>query len=339
MVTLISDISNYAITSRCNGRCTMCNIWKTEQITEPHIDQISEFFELNQEFLKNLKFIQLTGGEPFLRKDLPDIVSIVHGIAPKCAIWIPTNGLLPDKIIQTTEQILLKDKKANFGITVSIDGIGEVHDIQRGVEGSYKKAVRTLKLLSLLRKNYDFSLTAGFTLSSFNYKYAPLVQKLSYRYNADFSFRPVNISSHYYKNQEKIENNTYAPQTYLNSVARNMVARKGLLRCLTNLAYIRGAQQFIDGRRTLPCTAAHKSIYIDTLGDVYPCIVMDHKLGNIYQNTIPEILQSSDSVKSREIIKELGCPTCWLECEVYRDIKKDWVNLIKSLFWGFNWFF
>lgn len=69
----------------------MCNIWKEDPRPDPTLEQITGFFDENRETLRNLKFIQLTGGEPFLRDDLPEIASIVHEVAPKCMIWLPTN--------------------------------------------------------------------------------------------------------------------------------------------------------------------------------------------------------------------------------------------------------
>jgi MoaA/NifB/PqqE/SkfB family radical SAM enzyme len=58
----LTSISNFAVTSRCNGRCTMCNIWRTEPTEDPTLEQIESFFEENRDFLTDLEFIQLTGG-------------------------------------------------------------------------------------------------------------------------------------------------------------------------------------------------------------------------------------------------------------------------------------
>jgi hypothetical protein len=84
---------------------------------------------------------------------------------------------------------------------LTVRGGGDVHDKQRGVDGSYKKAMQTLLLLSKLKHNYNtLHLFTGFTLTSENCKYAPIVQRISYRHEADFSIRPVNVSEHYYQN-------------------------------------------------------------------------------------------------------------------------------------------
>jgi MoaA/NifB/PqqE/SkfB family radical SAM enzyme len=330
----LSSISNFMVTSRCNGRCTTCNIWKTTPAPDPPLEKIEGFFEENSELLKNLEFIQLTGGEPFLRDDLPSIAEAVHNVAPKCMIWLPTNGLLPEKIEKTTQRILDSYDEPKVGVTVSLDGEGVMHDIQRGIDGSYKKAIETLNRLYKL-KPLGLHISTGFTLTSNNYKHAPIIQKISYQHGVDFSLRPINISEHYYQNMDqKGEFQQDEITESLDAIGYTVNKEKGTLSCLTNLAYLQGAKEFISDKRTMSCSAATESVFIDAYGDVYPCIVMNHKLGNIYQNPLGDVLKSPSSWEAREIIKKLECPTCWLECEAYRDIKKDWMRLFNALIWG-----
>jgi len=308
----------------------MCNIWRTEQTEDPSLDEITDFFMKNRDFLKDLQFIQLTGGEPFLRDDLPEITKVVHEVAPKCMIWFPTNGLLPEKIFDTMSRMINFEGNPRIGVTVSLDGEGEIHDTQRGIDGSYKKAIKTINLLKKL-KEYGVSLSTGFTLTKDNFKQAALIQKISYRHGADFSFRPINISEHYYKNMGENGNLSEEIVPFLDAITYTLKKEKGTIGNLTFLAYIQGAKEFILDKRTLPCSAADESVFIDSLGDVYPCIVMNHKLGNIHENSLKDILSSPSAHEAREKIGKLECPTCWLECEVYRDIKKDWGRLLKAI--------
>jgi len=109
-----------------------------------------------QELPEQPQFIQLTGGETFLRDDLPEIAQAVHSTAPRCMMWFPTNGLLPDKVTKVAKEILDTLDNPRIGITISLDGEGVMHDIQRGLDGSYKKAIETLRNLSEQRKSRDF---------------------------------------------------------------------------------------------------------------------------------------------------------------------------------------
>ena len=312
----------------------MCNIWRIEPTEDPPLEKIESFFKENKSFLRDLKFIQLTGGEPFLRDDLPEIAKIVNDIAPNCMIWCPTNGLLPEKIAETTAEMLELIGDNRLGVTVSLDGEGEIHDIQRGIDGSYKKAIETLRQLNTLKEKHNFMLSTGLTLTKNNYRQATMIQKISYQCGADFSFRPINISEHYYKNLG--ENGELANDVlpYLDAIAYAIKRERGVLKNLTKIAYIKGAKEFISRKRTMPCSAGDESVFIDTLGDVYPCIVMNHKIGNIHERSLSDILQSPSAWEAREIIQKLECPTCWLECEAYRDIKKDWGKLFDALIWS-----
>jgi MoaA/NifB/PqqE/SkfB family radical SAM enzyme len=337
MIHQIGAISNFQVTDKCDGKCKICNIWNTTPREDPTIEQIQGFFEENQNSLQNLKFIQLTGGEPFLRDDLPEITEIVHEAAPSCSIWIPTNGLQPERIVHLTSLILENINSSRLGISVSIDGDAEVNDIQRGIEGSFKNAVRTIKDLSKLKEKHGFRLSTGFTLTDENYVYAPIVQKMVYRLGSEFSFRPINFSEHYYNNkpQDTIQSSEQI-LPYLDYVAVNLRRQRGAFKVITSLAYITGAKEFIQGKRTLACSAAEDSVYIDTAGDVYPCLVMNYRLGNIYEIKLHEILDSVSAHKAREKIQNLECPTCWLECEVYRDIRKDRKRLLDASMWAIN---
>lgn len=336
----LTAISNFAVTNRCNGRCNTCNIWKMDPQPDPGLDKITRFIHDNRPTLRHLRFIQLTGGEPFLRDDLPAIVAAVQEALPKCMIWIPTNGLQPERTAEMTREMLLNVDDPHLGITVSVDGEGRSHDIQRGIDGSFKLAMATLKALSELKKRHPrLKLSTGFTLTTLNYKQAPIVQKMSYRYGADFSVRPVNISEHYYQNLG--ENRQMSREDMEPVVAQMAYAvknEKGIFKSLTNLAYLQGVKEFIAGGRTLACSAADESVFIDAAGDVYPCIVMNHRLGNAFETPLRSIISSEEAERAREKISRLECPTCWLECDAYRDISRDRVKLLRALLWSFSRF-
>lgn len=77
-----TQIANFAVTYRCNSRCQNCNIWQKEPEDELTLTEIIKFFTVNQDLLKKVKSVQLTGGEPFLRDDLPQIATSITKISP-----------------------------------------------------------------------------------------------------------------------------------------------------------------------------------------------------------------------------------------------------------------
>jgi sulfatase maturation enzyme AslB (radical SAM superfamily) len=121
-------------------------------------------------------------------------------------------------------------------------------------------------------------------------------------------------------------------------MAHTVKSEKGTIMGLTNLAYLQGVKEFIAGGRTMACSAAEESVFIDAAGDVYPCIVMNHKMGNAFQTPLKDILVSAEAESAREKVRKLECPTCWLECDAFRDISGDWARLLRALMWSFNQF-
>ncbi len=197
-------IANFAITYRCNSRCSTCGIWKTGDPTagELTLREIRGFFESEKDFLSEVKSVQLTGGEPFLR---PDVVSIAESIwrnIPGAFIWIATNALLSDVVVSKTEEMLNIPGRGGLGVTVSVDGIGKTHDSQRGVDGGYEKALLTLAWLSEIRsRNHDMSLSVGMTLTPLNQKEITAVRHVAEAHGADYTIRPANVSELYYRNE------------------------------------------------------------------------------------------------------------------------------------------
>lgn len=325
-----TQIANFAVTYRCNGKCKNCNIWQKEPDDELSLDEINQFFTVNRENFRYVKSIQLTGGEPFLREDLPEIADTVTRNIPGIMIWIPTNGLIPDIVKKQCAQMLVNNLK--LGISVSIDGISKVHDEVRGIPGSYKLARKTLSnLISLKKAQPKLKISIGFTLTPENLKEAPIVQRIAYNNGVDFSFRPVNRSDFYYENLPGENINPETVTCVLKSIAYNVVNQKGHLGALTMLQYIIGAQKYLNGERTLSCTAGSRSFFLDPTGDIYPCLVMNQKLGNIRKDSFEYIWGSEKAEEVREKIRKSQCPTCWLECEVYRELMKNKIGLGKTL--------
>jgi len=116
----------------------MCDIWK-----------LKETRELGLEYYKklptSLRDINVSGGEPFLRQDIVELVKILHETCPKARIVISTNGYLTNLIKDKMREIL--KCVPMVGVGVSIDGIGEMHDRIRGIPGGFGLAVNTVKAL------------------------------------------------------------------------------------------------------------------------------------------------------------------------------------------------
>lgn len=185
-----------AVTLRCNSRCLMCDIWKRKsgRGLSP---------EIYKKLPKSLRDIDITGGKPFLRNDLVEIIKVIKNTCPKARILITTNGLLTEKITRNVKEVLNLGPKRLI-ISIAMDGPARVHDQLRGIKGNWKRAVATYKELKKLRSK-RFDCFFGMTLSGKNYQlieetYQELRKDISGLDRNDLHFNIAHYSFHYYQN-------------------------------------------------------------------------------------------------------------------------------------------
>ena len=144
------------LTARCNLKCVHCYAY-TEPKDELNTAEVKSVIDDLAEM--KVPLILFSGGEPLLRRDLFEVASYATEKGLKIAL--STNGTL------ITQEIAQKLKRAGFSyVGVSLDGLKDVHDKFRGVEGAFEKAVEGLKNVK------DVGLLTGvrFTVTKFNLK-------------------------------------------------------------------------------------------------------------------------------------------------------------------------
>ena len=200
----------YEVTDACNSRCKHCNIWRsksTKDLLTP--EEIKEVFSDN--LFKNLKYMIITGGESFLRKDLEDIILSIHEVLPNTRMTLSTNGLLPERVIDVVKTAIKNNICIDVGI--SLDGIGEKHDFIRGVKGNFEKVDSLLQELLILKKEQGdrFTVTIAHTLSNLTADLLLETAKYAKNLNLDFLTQMCEEFS-YYSNLGDIKqsnNNNY----------------------------------------------------------------------------------------------------------------------------------
>src|SRR5512146_3052732 len=155
------------VTKNCNARCGHCLLGSHERHTgELTIDEIEKVSRSMDDML----FFTPTGGEPFLRKDLPEIVKIFHKNNHAPNVGIPTNGSLTSRVVDGTREMLESCPGMDLHIDISIDGVGEDHDRFRGFKGLFDRAIRTYRELRVLEKHYPtFSACIRIAVSAYNH--------------------------------------------------------------------------------------------------------------------------------------------------------------------------
>lgn len=120
------------VTSVCNAKCAHCFYPINQKKNELTLDEI----DLLAKSLPPIRLLLISGGEPFLRQDLPEIIRIYFERCRFFSASIPTNGYSPDMACRAVEKICGVSPDLSLGVTVSIDGFREFHDRMRGVPGS-----------------------------------------------------------------------------------------------------------------------------------------------------------------------------------------------------------
>ena len=163
------DALTFFVTKRCNERCEHCFYW-TELNTGRSELTLEEIEKIAASMTSGLGSIALTGGEPFLRKDLREICKVFHEKSQTRAIGIASNGYWPDRIQETCEWVLSECKLERFNLQISLDGLEETHDEIRKVPKAFARAIETIKILSELKKKHEnFSVNTSLAIQPRNY--------------------------------------------------------------------------------------------------------------------------------------------------------------------------
>ena len=315
----------YIVTYKCNFKCVMCNVWQKSTDNELSLEQIREFFTKSNQF----SWINLSGGEIFLRKDLPDIVKIIFENCKHLYLLdFPTNGFHTEFIVDTVKKILTVYKPPKLLVTVSLDGPPILHEQIRKVPGSWDRAVETFKQLLRLRSS-RFNVFFGMTLQSLNMdRFNDTLQAVNRQIkkvgHSDFHINLIQNSPHYYGNTDspELENNQKL-SLRLNSMIR---PRKNFLFNVVEFleARYRHLSKIYLDKHTIPipCQALSASFFMDPAGNIYPCSIYGRRLGNIIDFDY-DIYKLWDTPLRRELRQEIlqgKCPHCWSPCEAYQSI-------------------
>jgi len=161
------------VTDRCDLKCAHCFCWRdlNKGGGEFSLEELRRVLPTMGRF----SFVSLTGGEPFLRDDLPAVAGLLAGVNGVRRISIPTNGYHTQRVLAQTGRLLAAcGPGVSVLVKVSLDGLGEGHDEIRGVKGSFDRAVATLSGLKRLSRRHP-NLRAGvlLTVSKLNERSLP----------------------------------------------------------------------------------------------------------------------------------------------------------------------
>lgn len=287
------------VTYRCPMRCKMCNIWENPTKLEEELKP-EEYKKLPQ-----CNAINVTGGEPFVREDLEEIIKILRTKTKR--IVISSSGYFEDRIIQ------LFEKYPDLGIRISIEGLSQKNDELRGRAGGFDKGLRTLlRLQEMGIKDIGF----GITVSNNNSADMLSLYALAKQLKLQFATAAFHNSFYFHKYDNKITNLEEVEGNFRKLIDKLLKEKhpKSWARAYFNyglINYIRG------NKRLLPCEAGTENFFIDPFGRVLPCNGMEEDkwfdtFGNIKDvNSFDELWNTGKAKEIREHVRH--CPkNCWM---------------------------
>lgn len=293
------------VTYRCNARCTMCNRYKAPSKPEE---------EISIETIKKLpkmNFTNITGGEPFIRADLKDIVRELYKKSDR--IVISTNGFFTDSIIDLCKEF------PQIGIRISIEGLEETNNEIRGLQDGYNRGYTTLKKLREIgMKDVGF----GMTIQDKNASDLLPLYKLSSKLDMEFATASLHNSFYFVESKNIIHDRLMVAQNL--EVLINELLKSNSPKKWFRAYFNHGLINYIySQKRLLPCEMGLDAFFIDPYGDVMPCNGTRDKevMGNLNEKSWDELWGSKQAEEVRHMV--CNCDrNCWMIGSVSPVMKK-----------------
>jgi MoaA/NifB/PqqE/SkfB family radical SAM enzyme len=267
----------------------------------------------------------ISGGEPFLRKDLATVIQLFYNYNHVRDARIPTNGLPTEQTVKIVKTILETCPELELEVDVSIDGFAETHDRIRGVEGNFKKALQTIDQLEQLRPTWpNFTIYVNTVITQENKdKLAALGRHFQRNYDLDGQYfqiirgDPKDPTLQTIQSQElKQIYESVLPSNihYISKPTRKHSRLDALKKAFWKAGYIFSydtqLSNYSHGTKwKMPCTAGQTSIVIDYNADVRVC-ELRKPIGNLRQYNM-EFNRFWNSVERRREVDSVGTDQCF----------------------------
>jgi len=313
----------FVATYHCNFRCEMCNIWQKKSVDEMTPSEVAHFFERWSQF----RWVHLTGGELFMRRDLDDLVAAIQGSCRSMFLLnFPTTGWFGDKTIALVERTLARGV-GRLMVTISLDGPRELHDQLRGLPGSWDRAIETFRRLRGIARS-NFQTVIGMTLipknaSAVDDTLAAVRQVIPDFRRDELHLNVGHSSGHYFDNHGYAIDARHAE--ILKSIATHRELTGGRLhpvKFLEDRYQALVANYYDTGKSPLPCTALSSSCFIDAYWNLFACSIWSEQVGNLRANgfDLSDLWQGSRRRELRDAVVAQRCSHCWTPCEAYPTI-------------------
>lgn len=326
----------YFVTNRCNARCRMCYNHKNLNKNISEELSVAEVKNICNK-LQKLLLLQCSGGEPFLKENLFEILSTFARIS--VAITIPTNATLPQRIEKTISKLVKENKNTVFRVALSLDGLKIFHDKTRDFEGAFDLWMETyLRVKKIREKNKNLLIIANTVLNKSNEH--DIFNVIDFVHNLGVDHHTI---TYMWGNplQEDLNNSSIgfykevlAYQGCKNYHKKNVNFSGEIMRRINQLADNIMVEMLENKKIIYPCKATKKFVVMLPNGDVKPCHFKEEDLGNVrdYSYDIPLILRQD---KTNKLANDIYSQKCWctVQCNNRNNVlynKKNYLKIAKK---------
>ena len=309
----------FFVTARCNARCKMC--FYLDQIEQANNNLTNELTLKEIENLAgnlgHVPYLSLSGGEPFLRRDLFELVDAMVSATKPLMVSIPTNGAYPERVEAVISRLAKLHSETQFDIQLSLDGPEHIHDEIRQVPGLYKRLFDTHHRLRALQKELaNLGIKVVTTYSTFNQDHvSQLLDQIEQDFPADRVILAkahgncspetkdglnLNVFRRLLKRVETINSKTADQRTLISNMSLRIKRGKEKIR--------QRFEQNADLGKF--CGAGRKLVVLGETGVVFPCEILDRPLGNIrnYDFDLYNVLNATmPELEKQNTIRECHC--------------------------------
>lgn len=310
----------YNCTWVCDAKCTMCHNWKFgDRKSDMTLEQLEPV--MAKPFWGAVENLNISGGEPTTRNDLPEMVELFHRHLPRLRkIGINTTGLTPHRAIPMLTRIVefCARQGTLISIRVSLDGIGDIHNQVRDVKNGFDKACKTIEAMQALADRHDnFQFGIAATIFGTNMEDAENILAWARTKNLDVVFNMLRFTDAMLHNKDLQETIGFKEreEAFMRKFFLERVQEESILSGQAFM-YLHYADMIANGyQRTMPCPFQSQGLLLNPNGDLHYC-ENSEKLGNVLDDAASALYFKAESLAHREHLKDKVCPTCLSPCQV-----------------------
>lgn len=306
----------YNVSWRCNAKCIMCNNWLRPYDQDLTLEELKG--ALKSRLFGKISNVGVSGGEPYLRQDLPEIVEACAENMPRLKkLTINTNGFATKRILSLTEPIaeFCNAKDILLGIRISLDGLGTMHEKVRGVPKGFEKCMATFEEMMELKSKYFFNFGLAYTISPINVRYAEEMYEWCKKQNINVIFNVPRTSAAFLDNEHLGTNNLLSEEdrNWVSNFFQRLVREGSVVNGDVFLYHHYIKQYNNGGYRTMACPYQQQGVVINPFGEILYC-ENSKPICNLREGDPAEAFFAQQHLDYRKEIRDNVCETCLSPC-------------------------